>query len=137
MTELPVDHGQAPRRLHLRLQLGISAQLETLDGRQRVDLIDLSQGGAHVILGKESDCHEAVLTWLHFETFGTVVWHDGRDIGRQRETDQALAGAASHVEDAARGRWNGGKDASWIARRSRDLELALVIGAPLRHSCQY
>ena len=81
MTELPVDHGQAPRRLHLRLQLGISAQLETLDGRQRVDLIDLSQGGAHLILSQDSGCHEAVLTWLHFETFGTVVWHEGRDIG--------------------------------------------------------
>jgi hypothetical protein len=80
MTELPVDHGQAPRRLHLRLQLGISAQLETLDGRQRVDLIDLSQGGAHLILSQDSGCHEAVLTWLHFETFGTVVWHEGRDI---------------------------------------------------------
>ena len=81
MSELPDDQGQAPRRVHLRLQLGISAQLETLDGRQRVRLIDLSQGGAHVVLSKDSDPHEAVLTWLRFETFGIVVWRDGRDIG--------------------------------------------------------
>jgi hypothetical protein len=81
MSDLPVDQGQAPRRVHLRLQLGISAQLETLDGRHRVRLIDLSQGGAHVIVGHDEDFHEAVLTWLHFETFGAVVWREGRDVG--------------------------------------------------------
>ena len=81
MTDLPDDHGQAPRRVHLRLQLGMPAQLETLDGRQRVRLLDLSQGGAHVVLGQESDFHEAVLTWLRFEMFGMVVWREGLDVG--------------------------------------------------------
>lgn len=81
MTDMPVDQGQAPRRVHLRLQLGISAQLETLDGRQRVRLIDLSQGGAHLIVSHDSDFHEAVFTWLRFETFGSVVWREGRDVG--------------------------------------------------------
>ena len=72
---------QAPRRAYSRLRLGITAQLETLDGRQRVRLIDLSQGGAHLILSQEGDIRQAVLTWLRFETFGTVVWHDGANIG--------------------------------------------------------
>lgn len=81
MTDLPVDQGGAPRRAHLRLQLGMPAQLETLDGRQRVRLIDLSQGGAHLLLSQESDLHEGMLTWLRFETFGMVVWREGLDVG--------------------------------------------------------
>jgi len=72
---------QAPRRAYSRLRLGITAQLETLEGRQRVRLIDLSQGGAHIILSQAGDIRQAVLTWLRFETFGTVVWHDGANIG--------------------------------------------------------
>jgi hypothetical protein len=63
------------------LALGISAQLETLDGRQRVRLIDLSQGGAHVIMSKPGQVQQAVLTWLRFETFGTVAWQDEEHIG--------------------------------------------------------
>ena len=81
MTEMPVDQAQVPRRAHLRLQVGISAQLETLDGRQRVRLIDLSQGGAHVLLAQEDDFDQAMLTWLRFETFGMVVWREGLDVG--------------------------------------------------------
>jgi hypothetical protein len=81
MTDMPVDQAQVPRRAHLRLQLGISAKLETLDGRQGVRLIDLSQGGAHVILSQEGEFHQAMLTWLRFETFGMVVWRDGLDVG--------------------------------------------------------
>ena len=81
MTDSPDDQDQAPRRAFLRLPLGISARLETLDGRQRVRLMDLSQGGAHVILSQAGDIRQAVLTWLHFETFGTVAWHDGQHLG--------------------------------------------------------
>jgi hypothetical protein len=77
----PEPPEQAPRRAYSRLRLGISAQLETLDGRQRVRLMDLSQGGAHIILSQPGDVRQAVLTWLRFETFGTVVWHDGANIG--------------------------------------------------------
>ena len=78
---MSMDQAQVPRRAHLRLQLGISAQLETLDGRQRVRLIDLSQGGAHVILSKPGRLQQAVLTWLRFETFGAVVWREDVHIG--------------------------------------------------------
>jgi hypothetical protein len=77
----PERQDQAPRRAFSRLRLGITAQLETLDGRQRVRLIDLSQGGAHVILSQAGDIRQAVLTWLRFETFGTVVWREGVHIG--------------------------------------------------------
>lgn len=81
MTDSPDDQGQAPRRAYSRLRLGISAQLETLDGRQRIRLMDLSQGGAHVIVSQQGDIRQAVLTWMHFETFATVAWHDGANLG--------------------------------------------------------
>jgi hypothetical protein len=77
----PEPPEQASRRAFSRLRLGIGAQLETLDGRQRVRLIDLSQGGAHLILSQPGDIREAVLTWLRFETFGTVVWREDARIG--------------------------------------------------------
>lgn len=81
MTDLPVDPGQAPRRAFPRLQLGISAQLETLEGRQRVRLMDLSQGGAHIVLSQPGEIKEGMLTWIRFETFGIVVWEDGKHLG--------------------------------------------------------
>jgi PilZ domain-containing protein len=81
MSHSSEDQDPAPRRAYSRLRLGISAQLETLDGRQRVRLIDLSQGGAHVILSKPGHLREAVLTWLRFETFGAVVWQEEQHIG--------------------------------------------------------
>ena len=83
MTDVPVHDDQAPRRAYSRLRLGISAQLQTLEGRQRVCLMDLSQGGAHVILSQpsSSDIRQAVLTWLEFETFGTVAWQDEQNLG--------------------------------------------------------
>ncbi len=43
--------------------------------------MDLSQGGAHVILSDANDIRKAVLTWLHFEAFGIVAWQDGQHIG--------------------------------------------------------
>jgi hypothetical protein len=81
MTVPPVSDDQAPRRAFSRLRLGISAQLETLDGRQKVRLMDLSQGGAHIIVSQAGDIRQAVLSWLHFETFGIVAWTDGPNIG--------------------------------------------------------
>ena len=81
MTDSPEDQGQAPRRAYSRLRLGISAQLETLDGRQRVRLMDLSQGGAQMILSRPGHIRQAVLTWLSFEVFGSVMWHEDQHIG--------------------------------------------------------
>ena len=85
MTDLSVDQDQAPDRAFPRLQLGISAQLETLEGRQRVRLMDLSQGGAHVILSAPASIKECVLTWIRFETFALVAWVDGKHVGLEFE----------------------------------------------------
>jgi hypothetical protein len=91
MTDVPAEQGKAPRRAFPRLQLGISAQLETLEGRQRVRLMDLSQGGARVIPSKAGDIKEGVLTWIRFETFGTVAWVDGKHVGLEFDVPLPLA----------------------------------------------
>lgn len=76
----PID-GLDPRRAYARLPLGLGAYLDTLDGRQAVQLIDLSQGGAHVILGRPGPVREGVLSWLRFDTFGVVAWQHGEHVG--------------------------------------------------------
>ena len=91
MTDLPADQGQAPRRAFPRLQLGSSAQLETLEGRQRVRLMDLSQGGARIVLSQPGDIKEGVLTWIRFETFGVVAWEDEKSVGLEFDKPLPLA----------------------------------------------
>ena len=91
MTDLPADQGQAHRRAFPRLQLGISAQLETLEGRQRVRLMDLSQGGARIVLSQPGDIQEGVLTWIRFETFGVVAWEDEKSVGLEFDKPLPLA----------------------------------------------
>jgi hypothetical protein len=81
MADTYDDSGQAGRRTFARLQVGIGAWLETLDGKQSVRLVDLSQGGAHVILSRPDEAGAGVLTWLDFETFGELAWQDGNGIG--------------------------------------------------------
>lgn len=91
MTDSPVHDGRAPRRAFPRLQLGISAQLETLEGRQRVRLMDLSQGGARIVLSKPGDIKEGMLTWIRFETFGIVAWEDEQYVGLEFDKPLPLA----------------------------------------------
>ena len=91
MTHSPVDDGAAPRRAFPRLTLGISAQLETLEGRQRVRLIDLSQGGARVIVGRPGEFNEGVLTWIRFDAFCIVAWSDQKYIGLEFDEPLPLA----------------------------------------------
>lgn len=71
----------APRRSHSRLRLGVSAELQTFDGRLKVRLIDLSQGGARLLLSEPADARQGVLTWFDFEAFGSVVWREGKQLG--------------------------------------------------------
>jgi len=120
MTELPVHDDQAPRRAYSRLRLGISARLETLEGRQRVRLIDLSQGGAHVVVSQTGDIRQAVLTWLNFETFGTVAWTEGPHIGLKFDRSLPLGvlvetrqRAPSVVKEEAMGAQLAARD--WVA----------------------
>ena len=80
MTDRPEPEPE-PRREYPRLSVGIDAFLDTLDGRQRVRLIDLSQAGAHLVLSKPESVKEGVLRWLQFDTFGISVWQNEDDVG--------------------------------------------------------
>lgn len=77
----PPDDGSDPRRAHSRLHLGIDAYLDTLEGRQKVRLIDLSQAGAHLVLSTPETVKEGVLRWLDFDTFGITAWQREDDVG--------------------------------------------------------
>ncbi len=69
------------RRIFARLEVGFGAWLETLDGKQSVRLVNLSQGGAQLILSEPEAAGEGVLTWLDFETFGELAWQDEERVG--------------------------------------------------------
>lgn len=73
------------RREHARLRLGIPAHFETLDGRRKVRLLDISQGGAHVLLTDESPIREGVLMWMRFDAFGMTIWQNGDELGMKFE----------------------------------------------------
>lgn len=75
------DNG--PQRVHQRMEVGIAARLQTLDGLQNVRLVDLSQSGAHLILSEPAPLKQAVLSWLDFEVFGDIAWQRGDDVGIQ------------------------------------------------------
>lgn len=81
MTER-APQADIPDRNYARLALGVPATLETLDARLKVEIVDISQGGAHVILpDKDAFAKDCLLVWLRFEAFGTVVWRQGAHIG--------------------------------------------------------
>lgn len=82
MEHLPPD-GFDPRRAYSRLHIGIDGSLETLEGRQTVRIVDLSQSGAHLVLSEPQLVREGVLRWLNFDTFGVVMWQDEEDVGLQ------------------------------------------------------
>jgi hypothetical protein len=81
MAQPHATGGPDPRRAAPRLQLGIGARFETLDGRQSVRLIDLSQGGAHVILSESDEVREGVLAWLGFDSYAVVAWQRDNHVG--------------------------------------------------------
>lgn len=71
---------QPPRRAFPRLRLGIPARLLSLDGQQRVTLVDLSQSGARVVLDSTSRISGGLLRWLGFEAFGDPAWQVGDEL---------------------------------------------------------
>jgi hypothetical protein len=81
MAQLHAAGGPDPRRAAPRLQLGIGARFDTLDGRQDVRLIDLSQGGAHVILSRPDPVREGVLAWIGFDSYAAVAWQRDNHVG--------------------------------------------------------
>ena len=80
MAHSPAE-GAENARVHWRLQLGIGARLDTIQGRQKVRLLDLSQSGAHLVLSRPEQVREGVLTWLRFDNYGALVWQDGEHLG--------------------------------------------------------
>lgn len=81
MVDSHTPPGVDSRRAFLRLRVGIGARLDTLAGSQKVRLIDLSQGGAQVILSRPEEAGAGVLTWMNFETFGDLAWREEGHVG--------------------------------------------------------
>lgn len=81
---------QIGRRRDSRLRVVMPATLVTIMGTHRVKLCDISQSGAHVradeVLHRTGD---AVLSWLHYEVFGRIVWASNTQAGI--EFDQLLS----------------------------------------------
>lgn len=75
------ESGEASRRAFARLQVGFGARFRTIHGLQQVRLIDLSQGGAQMILSRPEEAGAGMLTWLGFETFGDLAWRHDDTIG--------------------------------------------------------
>ena len=81
MAQLNANGDSPSRRACPRLPLGIGARFDTLDGRQKVRLLDLSQGGAHVILSEPGAISEGVLAWLGFDSYAAVAWQRDNHVG--------------------------------------------------------
>lgn len=87
---LPEVDAELQRREHARLRLGIPASFETLDGRLKVRLVDLSQGGAHIVLPGDAAVRQGVLMWMRFDAFGMTVWQEGDEVGMKFERPVSL-----------------------------------------------
>ena len=82
MNDMSSHPDQSSRRDYLRLELGVIARLETLDGRRKVEIRDLSQGGARVKLLDEGEPFDkGVLCWLGFDTYAVVGRRIGNELG--------------------------------------------------------
>ena len=62
------------RRQHLRHRLDLSARLIGPDSNVRVQIEDISTGGACIRLIRPLAFDSARLCWLNFAVFGTVKW---------------------------------------------------------------
>ena len=122
MTEPLSQNLKTPRRDFARLRLGVPAVLQTLDAKLNVEIIDISQGGAHIKLpSKDNFAKECLLVWLRYEAFGEVSWREGAHIGIRfeepishrailatRKNAEAILGQAGvETKDEAR-RWSQG-----------------------------
>jgi hypothetical protein len=78
-----IDH--MPRRGKARLRTGIPAALVTMDGRQEISLVDLSESGAGLVVKDGWRINGGVLKWMDYEVYGSVVRRGDKDIGLQFE----------------------------------------------------
>lgn len=81
--QLHSHHGV--RRAYSRLRVEMPARLMTLDGWRMGAMLDLSQGGARLLLDTPGRFSGGVLHWLDYQAFGYPVWRAGRDIGLEFE----------------------------------------------------
>ena len=83
-TAQALDH--KPRRGKARLRTGIPAALVTMDGRQGITLVDLSETGAGILVADPGHIAGGVLQWMGYEVYGAVVRRLGEDVGLQFDT---------------------------------------------------
>jgi hypothetical protein len=71
------------KRHSARLGLSVRGRLTSEPGIQMVELTDLSETGARLVLSASHEVSEARLEWLEFEARGRVIWQDKRRCGLQ------------------------------------------------------
>lgn len=75
---------QIGKRSNSRLRVAIAGHLILITGEWNVGIADLSQSGAKFrTLSPVKVGEEGVLQWLHFETFGKIVWARGDYAGME------------------------------------------------------
>lgn len=83
MASAAIDLEFKPRRGKARLRTGIPAALVTMDGRQEISLVDLSESGAGILVADPGHIAGGVLQWMDYEVYGAVVRRVGKDVGLQ------------------------------------------------------
>jgi hypothetical protein len=83
MASAAIDLDHKPRRGKARLRTGIPAALVTMDGRQDITLVDLSETGAGILVADPGHIAGGVLQWMGYEVYGAVVRRVGEDVGLQ------------------------------------------------------
>ena len=81
MAEPKAGPTDTERRAFARHRLGLGAYLHTVHGRQPIRLLNLSRGGAQMILSRTDPVREGVISWLRFETYGVAIWQNGNQLG--------------------------------------------------------
>lgn len=78
------DHRQSGRRAEPRAPVRLPVSVETLDGKKRVGLLEVSLSGARLSgLGLPAVGKDIVLMCGPIEAFGTIVWAAGERCGMQ------------------------------------------------------
>lgn len=86
MASAAIDLDHNPRRGKARLRTGTPAALVTMDGRQDITLVDLSETGAGILVADPGHIAGGVLQWMGYEVYGAVVRRLGEDVGLHFDT---------------------------------------------------
>lgn len=108
------------RRRDGRLRAELAATLATLTGKLQLSICDLSTAGARLRPHCEVKVGtQGVLTWLEFDAFGEVVWHNKGFVGvkfdqpirptvifqTRRACEAGLAPSEDQIGDARAADW--------------------------------